>query len=85
MTVRSHAPLRAQTCHDEGMNIENVSADVRFKVCETENEPYICTLEDVHPKVSISLLLKKGTSLREAENIVRYLNDHIPRVHLTIK
>ena len=69
----------------KGMNTENVFADVQFKVCETENEPYICTLEDVHPKVSLSLLLKKGTSFREAEIIVQYLNDHIPRVHLTIK
>jgi hypothetical protein len=68
-----------------GMNTENVFADVRFKVCETEHEPYICTLEDIHPKVSISLLLKKGTSFREAEIIVQYLNEHIPRVHLTIQ
>jgi len=70
-----------------GMKTKNVFADVRFKVCETDkpSEPYICTLEDVHPKVSISLLLKKGTSFKEAEAIVQYLNEHIPRVHLTIK
>jgi len=67
------------------MNTENVLTEVRFKVCETENESYICTLEDVHPKLSISLLLKKGTSFGEAENIARYLNEHIPRLHLTIK
>jgi hypothetical protein len=66
-----------------GMNGGDVFADVRFKVCETENEPYICTLEDVHPKVSMSLLLKKGTSFDEAQIIVQYLNDHITRVHLT--
>ncbi len=67
------------------MNTENIFADVRFKVCETEHEPYICTLEDLHPKVSIGLVLKKGTSFREAENIAQYLNEHIPRVRLTIK
>jgi hypothetical protein len=68
-----------------GMNTEYVCVDVGFRVCETENELYICTLEDVHPKVSISLRLKKGTSLGEAETIVQYLNEHIPRVGLTIK
>jgi hypothetical protein len=67
-----------------GMNSEDVFADVRFKVCETENEPYICTLEDVHPKVSMSLLLEKGTSFDEAQNIGLYLNDHIPTGHVTI-
>jgi len=67
------------------MKTENVFADVRFKVCETENEPYICTLEDIHPNMSISLRLKRGTSLNEAETIVQYLNEHIPRVHLTVK
>ena len=67
------------------MNTENVFADVQFKVCETEHDPYICTLEDVHRKVSLSLLLAEGTSFREAELIVEYLNEHIPRVHLAIK
>ncbi len=67
------------------MNTENILANVRFKVCETEQEPYICTVEDIHPKVSLSLRLKKGTSFREAEIIVQYLNEQIPRVHLTIK
>jgi hypothetical protein len=69
----------------KGMNAENVFADVRFKVCETETEPYLCTLEDVHPKLSMSLLLKKGTSFGEAENIARYLNEHIAQLHLTIE
>jgi len=65
-----------------GMNTKNGLADVRFKVCETEKEPYLCTLEDVHPKVSVSLGLKKGTSFTDAQNIARYLNEH---VHLTVR
>lgn len=67
------------------MNTEYVCVDVRFRICETENDLYICSLEDVHAKVSINLRLKKGTSLGEAQTIVQYLNEHIPRVGLTIK
>ena len=62
---------------------ENTRAGTRFKVCETENEPYVCTLEDVDPKVSISLWLKRGTSFEKAESIAAYLNDHIARVGVT--
>jgi hypothetical protein len=70
------------------MSAKNEFADVHFKACEYEDgTPYIGTDENgpetnsvLNEKLSLSLQLKKGTSLEEARTIVNYLNQHIIRM-----
>jgi hypothetical protein len=67
-------------------------APIRFRVCEdADGNPYIGTQED-GPKTNIVLnqhaslffRLSEGTKIKEAENIVAFLNDNIVSVSLTI-
>jgi hypothetical protein len=76
--------------HNWGMSVINEFADVRFKVCEGGEEWYLCTLENgpatntiLHDRLSLGLLLKKGTSFEEAKTIAAYLNQHITKIAAT--
>jgi hypothetical protein len=70
------------------MSVINESADVRFKACEYgDGEFYLGTLENgspnnsiLHDRLSLSLQLKKGTTLQQAEVMAAYLNEHITKI-----
>jgi hypothetical protein len=66
-------------------------ADVRFKACDNEGPTqFICTLENgpatntvLHDKLDFRLRLRPGTTFEQAQEISRYLNQHISALSVT--
>jgi hypothetical protein len=66
-------------------------AKVRFKACDNEGAVrFIGTLENgpdsntvLHSRLDFRLQLKPGHTFEEAEQIARYLNEHIAQLSVT--